>query len=306
MSQQINSTCNMSDLARKAPTWKERFRDFAVNLVVSVPGNTVPFVSQHFRRATLWCLFRAYSGALVLAPTGPRGNRFVMWLNPQAYSDFILGIYEPGFTRNLQRHVEPGSFCLDIGANLGYFTLLMSLLTGAEGRIVAFEPMPDTLQVLRKNIEVNQLKNVTVVGAAVSDHSGSVELLSQESQQFTKTASTVGYRLEGATRSTVASAIRLDDYFGRADRLPSVIKIDVEGGELEVLKGARETILRGKPILVIEIHGWGSERSGQVIHLLSELEYDSKVVEIRPPEALCLAKPIDLINDPQGTGTHRA
>jgi hypothetical protein len=71
-----------------------------------------------------------------------------------------------------------------------------------------------------------------------------------------------------------------------------VIKIDVEGGEFGVLNGAREMLSKGKPTLIVEIHGWGSESSRRVLNLLRELNYSPQVLEVREPEALCLAKPI--------------
>jgi FkbM family methyltransferase len=281
-----------------SPSPKERFRDTMVNLVVETLGDNGEGVFRRFRRATLWSLFRAYDRPLVLAPCGPPNNRFVMWLEPQQYSDFILGTYEPTFTHCLEKSAHEGSMCVDIGANLGYFTVLMSRLVGSTGRVVAFEPMPDTLNLLRKTIHANQLKNVTVEGAAVSSASGSLELLSEMGHQLAKTASAIGYRLGGATQvqRTTVPAIRLDDYFREGDRLPDVVKIDVEGGELEVLEGARATLQRGHPVMVIEIHGWGGDRSSHVLQLLCELGYQAKVIETRPPEALCLAEPVDGYN----------
>ncbi len=229
---------------------------------------------------------------MTLAPAGPAGNRFFMWLDPMAYSDFIVGAYEPGCVCALREHLSEGSVCVDVGANLGYFSILMSQIVGKRGRIIAFEPMPDTVQILRENIAVNRLENVIVIEAAASDKSGSVQLLSGASERVTKTASMVGYRLEGPARTTLARSLRLDDYFAGSTRFPDLIKIDVEGAELIVLKGARETIARSSPTLIVEIHGWGSPESREVLDLLPEFGYSAKIIEIRPPEALCVATPL--------------
>jgi hypothetical protein len=100
----------------------------------------------------------------------------------------------------------------------------------------------------------------------------------------------VGYRLEGTGHATVVPSIRLDDYFAGENRLPTLIMVDVEGAEAGVLNGARETIARGQPVLLIEIHAWGSVESQQVLALLAEFGYDSNIFEIRGREAFCLAK----------------
>jgi FkbM family methyltransferase len=215
-----------------------------------------------------------------------------MWLDPMAYSDFIVGAYEPGCVSALREHLSEGSVCVDVGANLGYFSILMSQLVGKRGRIIAFEPMPDTVQTLRENIDVNRLENVIVIEAAASDKSGSVQLLSGASERAAKTASMVGYRLEGPARTTLARSLCIDDYFAGSTPFPDLIKIDVEGAELVVLKGARETIARSRPTLIVEIHGWGSPESHEVLDLLSEFGYSAKIIEIRPPEALCVATPL--------------
>lgn len=271
---------------------RERIRDSVVGSLASLPAPIQSWLFRRFRRPLLWWLFRAYGTNLALAPAGPRDGRFRMWLNPAAYSDFILGTYEPGCVQALRKRLKQGSLCVDVGANLGYFSIFMSRIVGEQGRIVAFEPMPDTVEMLRDNVRVNGLRNVSVVAAAASDRSGSVELFSEQSQPLSKTASMIGYRLEGAAKTTVVPSIRLDEYFAEATRLPDLIKIDVEGAEAAVLTGARETLARGKPVLVLEIHGWGSPASQRVLHLLSEFGYSADILEIRAPEALCLATPL--------------
>ena len=229
---------------------------------------------------------------VTLAPAGPAGNRFYMRLHPMADSAFIVGEYEPGCVRALREHLPKGSVCVDVGANVGYFSILMSRgFVGKQGQTIAFEPMPETVEVLRENVEVNHLENVIVVAAAASDGSGSVEILSDATDRATKTASMVGYHVEGQAQKTVVRSIRLDDYFDGSMRLPSLIKIDVEGAELMALKGARETIAKANPILIVEIHGWGSPGSQEVLNLLSDFGYRARIVGIWTREAFCIATP---------------
>ena len=213
-----------------------------------------------------------------------------MWLEPMSCSDFIIGWYERACAETLKERAKPGAFCLDLGANLGYFSLFLSRLVGQGGKVVAFEPMPENLKVLRENAELSD-GNLSIVGAAVGDRSGEIELISTAAERYTKAASAVSYYLEGAAKTTTVPSLRLDEYFAGADRLPDLIKVDVEGAELAVLSGARETILRGKPDLVIEIHGWGSPEAEQVLGVLREFGYIVRVFGLRAREAHCLAFP---------------
>jgi FkbM family methyltransferase len=274
---------------------RKRLAEFIANFFAWLPTPIQRFLIRAFRRPILWWLFRAYGTTLSLTPAGPRHCRFHMWLDPSSYSDFILGIYEPGCTEVLRKCAKEGSLCVDVGANLGYFSIFMSRLIGERGQVIAFEPMPDTVKMLRENVQANDLRNVTVVAAAASDESGPVEFFSEPSQSMTKTASMLNDRFQGISQTTIVSSIRLDDYFAGAARLPDFIKIDVEGAEEAVLNGARDTLARASPALVVEIHKWGSSGSQRVLELLSELGYSAHIFETRMPEALCVATPLSVI-----------
>jgi FkbM family methyltransferase len=270
---------------------RDGLRDGFANFLASLPNPLPQIIFQRFRRPALWWLFRAYGAEFALAPAGPRGNRFRMWLSPAAYSDFVFGTYESICAQKLAENVKQGAICVDVGANLGYFSILMSRLVGETGQVIAFEPMPDTFEILCKNVSLNQLTNTKTVRGAVSNESASVQLFTEPSVALSKTASMIAYRLEGARQATQVPALRLDDYFAGEKRLPDLIKMDVEGAEGAVLKGARETITRGQPLLMVEIHAWGSPESQQILDLLAEFEYEVDILEIRGHEALCLAKP---------------
>jgi FkbM family methyltransferase len=277
-----------------APSLFRASRDNLAGLIAWLPTPLQKILIRGFRRPILWWLFRAYGTNLALTPVGPHKNRFQMWLDPRTNSDYILGIYEPGCTKVFRRYVKEGSLCVDVGANLGYSSIFMSQLVGGLGQVIAFEAMPDTVEILQKNVRVNDLRNVTVVQAAASDVSGSVKFFSEPSQSITRTASMLNHRFQGAAQTTIVPSIRLDDYFAGAARYPDFIKIDVEGAEEAVLNGARETLARGAPALVVEIHRWGSPESQRVLSLLSELGYSAHIFEIRTHEALCVATPVSL------------
>src|SRR5580700_12064326 len=90
----------------------ERSRDNLAGLIAWLPTSLQRILIRGFRRPILWWLFRAYGTNLALTPAGSRNSRFQMWLEPMLYSDYILGIYEPGCTNVLRRYVKEGSLCV--------------------------------------------------------------------------------------------------------------------------------------------------------------------------------------------------
>src|ERR1700722_172759 len=94
-----------------------------------------------------------------------------------SYLGFLTGHAEPEVQRALQDFVEPGQVVYDVGANIGFFTLLLARLVGPRGRVFAFEPMPENAAALRHIVALNGLDNVTVVEKAMSSESGTAQLL---------------------------------------------------------------------------------------------------------------------------------
>lgn len=147
-----------------------------------------------------------------------------------------------------RRDVRPGDVLFDVGANLGAYTMLFAQWTGPAGRVFAFEPAPEPREGLTKLLSVNGLSSrVTLVDAAVSAAEGSV-LFSAEG-------------VDGASRIVCANghpvrAVTIDTFCRREGVTPRLIKIDAEGAELDVLRGARETIAAaGSELkLYVEMH----------------------------------------------------
>lgn len=150
---------------------------------------------------------------------------------------------EPGNARELEfvrdRMVEPGDVVFDCGCHQGLTTLLFSEWTGPEGAVVAFEALPENVEALRRNLELNDARNVEVVHAAVGASGGRASLEERPNAKV----SAGGFGID-------VPRVALD---GFADRRPSLLKIDVEGYEAEVLKGARE-VLATRPRVVLELH----------------------------------------------------
>jgi FkbM family methyltransferase len=139
-----------------------------------------------------------------------------------------------------------GGTVLDLGANVGFYTLLAAELVGPSGRVHAFEPVPRNLQYLRQHIALNGLTNVSVVEAAVSDAGGR--------RRFRLHVSAAMGHL-GDDGQMEVSTVALDQFvFETAVAAPHSIKIDVEGAEFSVLQGARETLSQHRPSLLLATH----------------------------------------------------
>lgn len=169
---------------------------------------------------------------------------------------------------------------LDIGANVGTFTL--SLAARAQrGTVHGFEPAPATAARLRRNVEINGLENVVVNECAVADRTGVMGIWVPGARwkgnlyNTGMTSPYVGRGVPGWHRETVA-CIRLDDYVAQ-QRLQRVdaIKIDVEGGELDVLEGARASIGRFRPLVVMEANHAPLHAAGRSVDTVLEFWRDN-------------------------------
>lgn len=174
----------------------------------------------------------------------------------------LNGTYEREQTRLFEQHVRPGATVLDVGAHVGYYTLLSAVLAGPSGRVHAFEPNPKNADFLRRHVRINRLDTVRVEQAAVSDHEGTARF------DFGTGSGTGHLADRGALE---VRTLRLDDYCAQHALAPAAIKIDVEGAEMSVLQGARETLARHRPVIFLSTHGPEVHRAS--LAFLRELGY---------------------------------
>jgi FkbM family methyltransferase len=153
-------------------------------------------------------------------------------------------------TQALIRSLRAGDHVWDVGANIGYLTLLAARIVGPAGRVVAVEPDPDCAAAIRTNAAHNDLHTVEVVEAAAAERSGVAELVVVRDRLWTRLAS-VGDHHEGEARVEVRT-LALDDVEGPP---PALVKIDVEGAELDVIAGMTRLLRDARPIVVCEMHG---------------------------------------------------
>lgn len=168
----------------------------------------------------------------------------------------------------LVRQVRPGAVVYDIGANIGFFSLLSARLTGSAGRVEAFEPVPDSSASVRANAALNGFSTITVHDAAVSDRCGVGELLLPAEAGWSHL--TDRGRHPDTRRALRVRLITLDEEIAAgAFPPPDVVKIDVEGSEVAVLRGLATT-LRSRDVTVIcELHGMNAE----LVELMHGLGY---------------------------------
>jgi FkbM family methyltransferase len=192
------------------------------------------------------------------------------------------GNYEPEVTATIRSLLEPGSSFIDVGANIGWYSLLAASIVGSTGQVMAVEANPQNCDLLERSAKHNGYDQIVVIPFAASDSLGVVAL---------RTDSTNGaiVPLDGISQSMTCSYVTparpLDDIVSEAklSRL-DVMKIDVEGAEPQVLRGAAKSIGRFRPTIVSEFFPLGlgqpPEYEGAIAHLrhLRELGYELSVV----------------------------
>lgn len=165
-----------------------------------------------------------------------------------------IGTAEPLVQRVLQAHVRPGDTFYDIGANVGFLTLVGARLVGRGGTVVAFEPAPATAALLDANVARNALGTVRVQRIALGAEAGQAAFTVAAENQYGRMAS---LELNGtqAVEQITVRVERLDALVDGGLPPPSVIKMDIEGAETEALAGAAETLATHRPVVLCELHG---------------------------------------------------
>jgi FkbM family methyltransferase len=165
---------------------------------------------------------------------------------------YQYGFFEEALTRAVIEHLRPDDVFIDIGAHVGYYTMLASLMVGPRGKVVAFEPTPRTRRELSSN--TIGLASVTLVPAAAWD-SPTRLILRDFGWRQSSFNSVLAPRMTKAIsyESVEVDAIAVDDWLDEHGVPPNFIKIDAESAEYRVLKGLARTIERHHPILSVEI-----------------------------------------------------
>jgi FkbM family methyltransferase len=181
---------------------------------------------------------------------GPlRGSRWLLGSGGKL-GRVLLSTYEPVSTGHFLDLVEPGATVYDIGAHMGYYTLLAANATGPDGAVVAFEPQPRNALFLRRHAQINGHRQVTVEQLALTNTSGTA--------RFQPEGSGTGHFAEDG--EITVRMTTLDGYAAASGLPPDVMKIDVEGAEAMILEGARTTLASARPSILLSTHGPEVER----------------------------------------------
>jgi len=198
------------------------------------------------------------------------------WLaRNDALSDAVFAqIFNGPEIKFLKRVLENGTTVIDVGAHLGFYTLLMSKKVGPKGRVVAFEPSPREFRQLGAHVRINRCRNVQLENVALADHAGCKEFFIVGTPWTTRNGLRPP-RIDGV-HSIPTSIVTLDWYLAEKNiREVDLIKLDAEGAELEIFKGANSFLSRfRRPLILCEINdpviaecGW-QHRGAEVIDFL--------------------------------------
>src|SRR4030095_12986569 len=205
----------------------------------------------------------------------PGGLRLNLDLRTYPDINMAVGLYELDTARLIHRLLNPNSWFVDVGANLGYFTLLAAKWTAPTGRIDAFEPDPINRQRLEAHLRENNLTDrVRIHPIAASSQPGKIELIHPQSAGTNHGMASFYKSLTGEGQTFTVATARLDDAL---DGFPDLIKIDVEGAELSVIEGMQKILSSASPPRLIIEHNPTScaaagYRPGDIFKKLNEFQ----------------------------------
>lgn len=237
-----------------------------------------------------WRFLRRYYARLFQAGTECKAELFfgetMTVVLPEVISQqiYTYGLFDELVTGMALRAVGPGDVVLDIGGHFGYFAILFSHLVGESGRVVTFEPTPSTFSLLQKNTAT--LKNVIPLNMGAANRSGRL-MISDYGLMFSAWNTLSAFsRMPNVLRQPTArievEVVRLDDWCKRESIQPTVIKIDAENFESEVISGLSETLSLSHPRVLMEA---GSEQAVQAARVLLDCGY-RMLVSHKPGELM--------------------
>ena len=213
----------------------------------------------------------------------------IIALVPEHVSCQIIryGFFEEGLTRMMLEVLKPGMVFFDVGAHIGYYTVLACHIVGEKGTVHAFEPTPRTFEILRRNAK--DKRNVILNNIAVSSSREMMKFryygpkyFAFNSAKSPRISNSVGRRLR--SNEIVIEATSLDAYIMERGSRPDFLKIDVESSEWDVLQGAQHVLTKIRPVVSLEVGDFGINGvapSRDLVRYL--LEYGYRVYEYGSP-----------------------
>ncbi|MEM3092063.1 MAG: FkbM family methyltransferase, partial [Candidatus Pacearchaeota archaeon] len=180
----------------------------------------------------------------VIAKT--HGFKIHLDLNDITNNHIYHGIYKTTIVDMIKRELREGDIALDIGSHTGYFALIFASIVGNNGKVYAFEPTKQAFNVIKKNVALNNFKNVIIENIGLSDKNEETNI----DMQFKYDKECID---EGKTKNEKHLLITLDNYV-KKNKIPKIklIKIDTNCFDLRILMGATETIKKFRPIVIVK------------------------------------------------------
>jgi FkbM family methyltransferase len=178
-------------------------------------------------------------------------------LDLHSEKDYWLGTYEPDLQSAIDQLVSPGMVAYDVGANIGYISLLLARAVGARGQVFSFEALPSNIERLKTNLGLNpDGERVEVIEAAVVEHQGPVRFFVGPSGGMGKAAGSAGREEFSYDKVLEVNGVSLDHFIYEGGHpVPGVVKMDIEGGEVMALAGMLRLMAEAPPLILLELHG---------------------------------------------------
>ncbi|WP_294328366.1 FkbM family methyltransferase [uncultured Chryseobacterium sp.] len=245
--------------------------------ILSIPFFRQKYFAFHKYIFKPYHLFNGVKKSIVYRDSIILNLNLTDWIQQQLY---FVGEYEKNEIDYLYSVLQKGDIFIDVGGNIGLFSLNASKLVGNNGKVYAFEAFKPNYEKFSRHLILNQSQNVTLEHLAVTDKNGYIDILYNEDYDNVGMASSY---LEEFTAKESVKSINLDDYvrnqqIGKID----LIKIDIEGGEFSALQGMHEILIRYQPKIIIEINNIALKSSNhseeELIHLLVQKGYSQTKV----------------------------
>jgi FkbM family methyltransferase len=190
-------------------------------------------------------------------------RRAGLWWSASAFPDLLTrhmlfeGTYDEDALIALRNLISPGDIVYDVGGHHGLMTVVSAQTTGPTGLVIAFEPNPRAREQIRRHTALNEVTNTVLEDIALSDRHDEASFYVQTGDVSWNSTLIDGYLQDEDNRTVECISVRtqtLDEYVAQSSFVPQLIKIDTEGSELRILKGAERTITNRRPIVIMEMN----------------------------------------------------
>ena len=192
----------------------------------------------------------------------------------------VQGQYEPHVTKVFREFVKPSMHILDVGANIGYYSMLSASLVGEKGKVIAIEPNPKNVKLIEASRRANRFENISIMQLAAGRERGILVINSSGSNGTTYQLSD---DFQSLLESTTVASMKIDEIVTEKENV-DLIKIDIEGAEYNALTGASSLIKRCKPLIISEfspesIFNISKVEGREYLKFLVDFDYEISVIE---------------------------